>query len=303
MKNLSVRTRILAGVVAVNVLGAMVLMVYLHQSYSRGLDTTVAHTGTQGLAAWEQLAGPAGFDPVAEPVRAAEVLEAMKAITDADYGLLVDKEVIDENAYVSARESLGEPSVWEERDSYGLLAATDEQAAEHMQFMLPPSEVPENSRIIGVEIGACSQTCHDGVTGEGDFWVVRWSRDEASKGHAVFPVYGPDDKPIGIVYAIEDISVQADAANQTLMQTLIAVGITLVVATLTIGALMDLLVLRRLARMTRHIRDISMRVAGGDFDASFEPDGTSDEIGSFEKFYADFIKLVSMTLRQISGQK
>lgn len=302
MKNLSVRTRILAGVVIVNLLGAIVLMVYLHQSYSGGLDTTVAQTGTQGLAAFEEFVGEAGLDPMAEPARAQQILDSMSAVTGAEYGLLVDKEVVDQAAYTAARDALGQPSLWEERDNYGLLAATDEDAAEHMQFSLPPSEVPENSRIVGVEVGACSQTCHDGVQGTGDYWTVRWSRDASSKGHAVFPVY-VGDEPVGVVYAIEDISEQADAANRTMMQTLIAVSITLIVATLTIGMLMDLLVLRRLARMTRHIQDISMRVAGGDFNAHFEPDGTSDEIGSFEKFYADFIKLVSMTLKQVTGQK
>jgi len=303
MKSLSVRTRILASVVVVNLLGAVVLVVYLHQSYSRSLDTTVARTGTQGLAAWEQLVGADGIDPVAEPDRALATLQSMRAITGAEYGLLVDKQAVAEAAYADARDAIGEPSVWEERDTYGLLVATDEGVSEQMQFELAPAEVPENSRIIGVEVGSCSQTCHDGVTGEGDYWVVRWSRDSASKGHAVFPVYGAGNDPIGIVYAIEDISPQADAANRILMQTLTAVGATLIIATLTIGALMDLLVLRRLAMMTRHIQAVSVRLAGGDFNAHFEPDGTSDELGSFERFYSEFINLVSVTLRQLSGQK
>lgn len=303
MKNLSVRTRILASVVIVNLLGALVLMVYLHQSYSAGLDTVVSRSGVQSLAAWEELTGTAvTFDPLADPARTRDVLESMKEITGADYGLLVDKEVVDEATYSAALQVLGEPSTWEERENYGLLASTDSPEVEHMDFALPPSEVPENSRLIGVEVGSCTQTCHQGITGEGDYWVVRWSRDASSKGHSVFPVYGSDNEPLGLVYAIEDISEEANAANRAMMQTLIAVGATLLVATLTIGMLMDLLVLKRLAAMTRHIQDISMRVAGGDFNAHFEPSGTTDEIGSFEKFFSDFINLVSMTLKQLSNK-
>ncbi|MRR12964.1 hypothetical protein EG835_10995, partial [bacterium] len=231
MKNLSVRTRILASVVIVNLLGALVLIVYLHQSYSSGLDTIVSRTGTQGLAAWEQLSGADGtFDPLADPVRTSDILASMKEITGADYGLLVDKEVMDEAAFTSAMQALGEPSTWKERESYALLAATDGRDVEHMDFELPPSEVPENSRIIGVEVGSCTQTCHQGITGEGDYWVVRWSRDASSKGHAVFPVYGAGNDPIGVIYAIEDISEQANAANRSLMQTLLAVGATLLIA-------------------------------------------------------------------------
>lgn len=303
MKNLSVRTRILAGVVMVNLLGALVLMVYLHQSYSRGLDTVVARTGTQGLAAWEELTGAdEAFDPLADPERTRSILESMKAITGAEYGLLVDKAAVDEATFEAAVGVLGQPSTWQERDDYGLLTSTDGAEVEEMDFALPPTEVPENSRIIGVEVGACTQTCHEGITGEGDYWVVRWSRDASSRGHAVFPVFGTGDDPLGVIYAIEDISEQADAANRAMMQTLVAVGVTLLVATLTIGMLTDLLVLKRLARMTRHIQDISIRVAGGDFDAHYEPDGSSDEIGSFEKFFSDFINLVSMTLKQLSGK-
>ena len=58
MKNRSIRTRILAGVLIVNVLGAVAIVVYLHQSYSGGIDDTAARTASQGLAAWEQIKGP-----------------------------------------------------------------------------------------------------------------------------------------------------------------------------------------------------------------------------------------------------
>ncbi|MDP2300358.1 MAG: hypothetical protein Q8M55_06565, partial [Actinomycetota bacterium] len=303
MKNLSIRTRILAGVVAINLIGAVAVVVYLHQSYSRGLDTTVARTGSQGVAAWEQIKGPdTALDPIANPQEAARILEGMKSVTGADYALLIDKNITDEATFATARESLGLPPTWAERDNYGLLTTTDEALADDMQFGISPEQVPENGRIVGVEVGSCTQTCHDGVTGEGDYWVVRWSTDRSSKGHAVFPAYAGGADPVGVIYAIEDITEQADAANSAMLQTLMVVSITLVVATLTIGALMDLLVLKRLRRMTVSIQDISMRVAGGDFEAEYEPDGTTDEIGSFETFFADFIKLVSMTLRQLSGK-
>lgn len=271
MKNMSIRTRILAGVVLVNLLGAAVLVIYLHQSYSGDLETAVSKTGLHGLAAWEQLQPEPAVDPVADPAGALKILNKMKAISGADYGLLVDKEGVDQVAYDTARQTLGEPSIWEEGgETYALLAATDEQAAEQMQFKPSPGDVPENSKVIGVEVGACSQACHSSVGGKGDYWTVRWSRDSKSKGHAVFPIFSAAGEPVGVIYAIEDISEQANAANKSLMKTLIAVAATLVIATLVIGMLVDILVLRRLARMTRHIQDASMRVAGGDFNAHYE---------------------------------
>src|SRR5574340_236857 len=304
MKNLSIRTRILAGVVLINMVGAIVVMVYLHQSFSSGLDTTVNHTSTQGLAAWEQIKGvDTKIDPTTDPQNVVRILDGMKEITGADYGLMLDKTVVDQKAFDAARETLGLPSDWDEGDTYALLVATDETAGDRMKFNVPPTEVPENGKIIGVENGACSKACHNGVTGSGDYWTVRWSTDRKSRGHSVFPVFGSGADPIGVVYSIADISAQADSAKKSTIQTLLVVAITLLVSTLTIGMLMDLWVLRRLARMTDSMQDISMRVAGGDFSAEFTPDGTTDEIGSFEKFYSDFIHLVSATLKQLSGQK
>ncbi len=302
MKNLSIRTRILAGVVLVNLLGAIVLMLFLHQSYSSGLLAAADDAAIQGRAAWEQFSPPDGFHPVAEPARALSVLARMKAVTGADYGLLVDKDAVDEAAYAAAREAIGEQSVWDEDDSYGLLVTTSAEAAERMQFDPAPSDIPKQGRGVGLDVGSCWHACH-GTGSDEDYWSVRASNDETSSGHAVFAVYSGGIDPIGIIYVIEDVSTRADEAERTLLQTIIAVSITLIVATLTIGALMDILILRRLKRMTTHIQDISMRVAGGDFDAQFEPDGSNDEIGSFEKFFADFIGLVSMTLKQLSRRE
>jgi HAMP domain-containing protein len=53
--------------------------------------------------------------------------------------------------------------------------------------------------------------------------------------------------------------------------------------------------------MTSAIEDLSMRVAGGDFDAHFQPDGSSDEIGQFESFFARFMDLISATLKSLSS--
>jgi hypothetical protein len=44
---------------------------------------------------------------------------------------------------------------------------------------------------------------------------------------------------------------------------------------------------------------MSVRVAGGDFDAQFVPDGTYDEIGEFEEFFARFMDLMSQTLKSL----
>ncbi|MGB4441132.1 MAG: hypothetical protein WBJ62_02790 [Coriobacteriia bacterium] len=302
MKNLSIRTRILASVVVVNLLGAVVLMIFLHQSYADSLTESAAGTAAQGLAAWEQFSPPDGFHPVAEPARAQQVLGEMKSVTGAEYALFVYEDAVDESAYVHARESIDQPSLWDDDSAYALLANTDSAVTAGMQYDAAPSDLTDEGALIGMTNGACLKVCHNGTPDDSTYWGIRSGDDKMSSAHAAFPVYAGGSEPIGIVYAIEDLSVQADQSATALTRTLLAVALTLIAAALTIGGLIDTLVLKRLARMTEHMQEISMRLAGGDFEAAFKPDGTTDEIGSFETFFADFIALVSVTLKQLANR-
>lgn len=301
MKNASIRTRILAGVVIVNLLGAVAVSVYLHETFSAGLGDDTSKMVSQSLAAWEQLGGTStGLDIARSPEKVARLLEKMKAITEADYGFLLDKEITSAEAYAKTRERQNLPDNWDEGETYALAAVTDEGVGEKMRFEAAPEDVPEEGKLVGVENGACSKTCHGAVAGKGDYWAIRWSDDAKTRGHAVFAVSNAEGKPLGVVYGIGDLSKHADADRASMMQTLLVVGVTLLVATVVIGGLVDALVLKRLAKMTVSMQDIGLRVAGGDFDARFQPDGTADEIGSFETFFAQLIELMSSTLKRLS---
>jgi len=271
MKNVSIRTRILTGVVAINLLGALAVVVYLHETYAGGLDVTAQQSATLGLASFEQLSevGADELGAITATAPVGDYLERMKKITGADYGLLLDKSGIDEKAYADARTKANLPNNWDDRDTYVLVSSTDEALAEKMQLKAPASDVPEAGKIVGVENGACSQTCHGAVKGTGDYWTVSWSTDSKSRTHAVFPVMDAGGKAIGIVYSVEDISAAADAAKVSMLRTLAVFALTLLVATLAIGGMMDVWVFRRLAAMITTMEDLSVRVAGGDF--------TSDE--------------------------
>ncbi len=302
MRNLSIRTRILASLVIVNLVGALVLVVFLHQSSASSLVESGIATANQVHAAWHQLSPPDGFHPLAEPSRAQQVLAEMKSVTGADYALLVWKDAVDESAYVSARESIDQTPLWDGDSGYAMLANTDPAASEDIEIQAGPSEISDDGAFLGLTNGACLQACHGGEPADDTYWRISGADDGTSVAHAVLPVYAGGSEPIGIIYATEDLSRQADQSAGALTRTLLAVVLTLLVAALTIGALIDILVLRRLKRMTEDMESISMRLAGGDFEAVFEPDGTTDEIGSFEKFFADFISLVSATLKQLANR-
>jgi len=304
MRNLSIRTRIVAGIVIVNLVGMITVMIYLHESYSGGLDVTAEKSAALGVASWEQISSLAQdeFGPFTTPEGAASYVTALKDITGAEYGIMIDKSALDEATYVAAREKANLPNDWDERETYVLLAATDDGAASKMQLKTPSAEIPEMGKIVGVENGACSKTCHGAVEGSGDFWKVRWSDDSKSRADVVFPVTDAKGQPVGVVYSVEDISAQADAAKASQVRTMFVIMGGLIFSTALITWLLNVLVFSRLSRMIASIEELSVRVAGGDFDAEFIPDGTGDEIGKFEEFFAKFMNLVSSTLKSISGQ-
>jgi len=301
MKNWSIRTRILLGVMLVNIIGMLVVMVYLHESYSGGLDVTEQKSATLGVSAWDALVDVASdeFGSLTTREGAQKHVDALKSITGAEYGLLIDKTALDEATYAKDAETAGLPNDWSERESYVLMATTDAAVADEMQLQATPDAIPEIGKIVGVENGACSKTCHGAVGGEGDFWAVRWSKDDKSRGHVVFPVSDATGKPIGVVYSIEDISAQADSARQTMVNTGAVIIGGLLAATVVIALMLNALVFSRLERMMSSIQDISVRVAGGDFGAHFQPDGTTDEIGRFEEFFARFMDLMAGTLKSL----
>jgi HAMP domain-containing protein len=299
---LSIRSKLLLGVVLVNLLGGIVTMLYLHQSYSGGVAADATRSLVRENAAWLaiQTYGSDELGPLTDPKAAAAYVSEMKKITGADYALLLDRSALDRTTYAAQRQAAGLPDNFDESGRYVQIALTNNAWTKEFQFNPAPDKVPAMGRLIGVKNGACSKTCHGSVTGRGDYWGVTWSKKPGiTEADGVVPV-SVGGKKIGVLYSIQNFSEQADAARTSIIRTILVIGITLLGAALGIGMMMDMWVFRRLNNMTAAIEDLSVRVAGGDFDAHFEPDGTDDEIGEFEKFFARFMDLISATLKALS---
>ncbi len=305
MKNMSIRTKILAGVLIVNLLGITAVMVYLHQSYSGGLDVAATKAIVTTGASWDVLQEQAADEigTFTEPKSAQAYVAQLKSITGSDYAILVDRSALNAKAYAKARQAANQPNNFDEGDTYVQVATTNEDIADEMQFEPPAGDVPETGKLVGIENGACSQTCHNGVSGEGDYWKVKWNDDKGTDAHAVYPIANAKGQPIGVLYSVEDISASADSAKNTMVRTFIVIGITLIVSTLLIGMMVDLWVFKRLNLMVASMEDISMRVVGGDFTARFQADGSNDEIGRFEQFFGNLMDLMTSTLQSLTSKQ
>ncbi|MDO9107476.1 MAG: hypothetical protein Q7U89_00580 [Coriobacteriia bacterium] len=303
MKNSPIRFKILLGVVLINILGAAAVVVYLHQSYSSGLDDAAFKEIVQSQAAWNNIQELGTAKLSANPSfleKSPDWLDRMKAQTGMDYFLLLDKTVVDQAAYVSAREKANLGNNWDEQDQYVVALSTSDALYDAAIFDIPAADVPETGKLTGVENGSCTKTCHGNLgVKDGEYWAIAWSDNELTNAHGVSPVIDAEGRAIGVLYSIENITDPANAAKDSMLLTLVVIGVTLLVATLVIGGLLDTLVFKRLSRMIASMEDISMRVAGGDFDAHFEARGPKDEIGKFEEFFGQFMSLVSMTFKSL----
>jgi len=301
----SIRTRILTGVVLINLLGAIIVVVYMHQAGAGGLDIWAQESLDVSSAAWSEVrvVGADELGDINDPASALKYLESVKNVSGVDVGLMIDKTALDQKTYEKALEAQGKASNWDERDTYVLVASTNDAVSEKMQLKATPDAIPEIGKVVGIENGSCTAVCHRTIKGEGDFWKVSWSTDGDSRAHTVFPVTGAKGAPVGVVYGIDNISKQAEDSKNSIYQTMIVIGITLLISTLAIGGMLDSWVFKRLNRMIHTMEDLSVRVAGGDFEAKFVPDGTVDEIGQFEQFFAKFLDLMTSTLRALTSGK
>lgn len=301
MKSMSIRNRILAGILLVNLVVAVVVALYLHASYSRGLEVASSSGITLANGAWDAVSTQPGtsLDFTSLAKHGGDLVAAMKRITGSDYALLLSKSDGDPKAYAALRAQASLGNDWKKNRTYVLVGVTDPALAHRMTITTPADRIPESGRAVGIENGACSATCHGSVKGSGDFWGVSWRGDARSMAHSVLPISDGSGKPLGLIYSVADISSQANSDRASMMRTLIFILIGLGTATVLISLLLDGLVFGRLTHMIRVMQDISARVVGGDFYAEFVPDGTNDEIGTFEKFFAEFLNVFSSLLRSV----
>ncbi len=132
--------------------------------------------------------------------------------------------------------------------------------------------------------------------------------DEVERGgsifvRGVFPVRDAAGAVVGGLVVRHDITA-LHASMQSGRNRALGLMIALAVAaSALVYLLLDRLIFRRLQRMMSTMEDLSIRLAGGDYDvgSAVHPTG-KDEIGRFESFFGEFLGLIGNTLRELSGR-
>ncbi len=205
-------------------------------------------------------------------------LARMKAETGDEYGLIVQKQFLDEKAWAASRGA--------RRNNWGddpAVVAVDATSADApvAGSSADLRAVPEGGRYLGpVE--------------SGPLLFVR----------GVIPVRDAAGREVGGVLVVRDVTSLRDRMLGEQRRVVLVIGLVALAMLGLLLVMFELLVFRRLIRMTEAMQDVSTRLAGGDYEigASVHP-GAPDEIGSFEAFLGGFLTTIGATLRELEKRR
>jgi hypothetical protein len=202
----------------------------------------------------------------------------MKSETGDEFALVVQKKYLDEKAWAATR---GERrNNWNDDPEVVTVDVTSADTP-IAGTSADVRDVPETGRYVG-------------QLERGDRRYVR----------GVVPVLDASGQRVGGLFVLHDVTALRARALGEQNQVVLLIGALAVLVLGLLFVLFELLVFRRIARMTAAVEDVSMRLAGGDYDIgeSIRPE-SEDEIGRFEGFLATFLKTIGATLRELEKRQ
>jgi len=206
-------------------------------------------------------------------------LGRMKADTGDDYALVVLKRHLDAKTWAASRGA--RRNNWDD-DAEVLAVESTSAVAPIRGAGGDVREVPDGGRYLGT------------VEHENKLFV-----------RGVVPVRDVDGHKVGGLFVLHDVSSVRDRAVSDRNRDIL----TIVLAALVVLGLIlfgvELLVFRRLEAMTKAMEDVSLRVAGGDYDVAeaMTASAANDEIGRFERFLGSFLGTIGATLRELEKRR
>jgi len=153
-----------------------------------------------------------------------------------------------------------------------------------------------------------SETLVDGAALAGNADTARLldetDRDGLVFVRGAFPVRDAGGQVVGGLVVRRDISALHASMQAGILRALGFVALLALLASALIYLLVDRLIFRRLRGMMSNMERLSACLAGGDYDvaAGLKPT-RRDEIGAFESFFSDFLRLIGSTLRGLAARQ
>jgi len=207
-----------------------------------------------------------------------DFLTRMKAETGDDFGLVLEKQYLDEKAWASSRGA--------RRDNWGddpAVVAVDVTSGDApvVGSSADVRDVPDAGRYLS-------------IVERGPLLFVR----------GVVPVLDAAGRKVGGLFVLHDVTALRDRAAAERNRVNLVIGIVALAMLALLVLIFELLVFRRLIGMTKAMEDVSIRLAGGEYEIgdTLEP-AANDEIGRFEGFLASFLGMIGATLRELEKRR
>lgn len=205
-------------------------------------------------------------------------LEDIKEQTGDEVGLLLAKESMDSSGWADVAKKNGKENNWDAQEDFVVAGSTSEVLAEEIVQTKDLKSIGAEGKVLG----------------------VFEEEDGTTETRVAFPINDAAGEPIGLMVVAHDITAVVDEIASTRVRMMGAIIAMMVVVLGVVIVLMNALIFSRLSHMITDMETITTRVAGGDYAVSYTPTGANDEIGKFERFYADFITMVGGALKQLS---
>lgn len=201
-------------------------------------------------------------------------LRRMREQSGDEFAMLVLKKRLDEKAWAATRGAVR--NAWGDRPEVVVVDSTtaDERL---LGWQGRVEDLPDGGRVLGLE-----------------------RRGERAFVRGAVPIKDATGAKVGALLVLHDVSV-LDRSLEDHHRGVFAVvlGVALAASVLLV-LLLERLVFRRLERMMVRMEDLTARVAGGDYDVALEmPPAARDEIGRFEEFFAQFLRVIGGALSEL----
>jgi hypothetical protein len=207
-----------------------------------------------------------------------DFLARMKAETGDDFALVVQKKYLDEKVWAATR--------GERRNNWG--ADPD---------VVTVDATTPDAAVAGA--GAEVRNVPDGGR-----YVGSMEQGERRFVRGVVPVLDASGQRVGGLFVLHDVTALRERASSEQLRVVLLIGAVAVVVLGLLFVLFEALVFRRLGKMTSAMEDLSIRLAGGDYDIGGKIQASKpDEIGRFEGFLGNFLSMIGSTLRELEKRQ